>query len=136
MNRKMVKQKETSDDFLGLVAFGSLIGNIFQITSKKRLEDQHENLKAYAANLKQHYDNMIERYKQVGSAYLSMRNVNAALSKEIQTLNDVIAGLRRENNRLIKELDTVKEENLKLKTSKAEGAVKRKRPAVKRGINA
>lgn len=136
MNRKMVKQKETSDDFLGLVAFGSLIGNIFQITSKKRLEDQHENLKAYAANLKQHYDNMIERYKQVGSAYLSMRNVNAALSKEIQILNDVIAGLRKENNRLIKELDTVKEENLKLKTSKAEGAVKRKRPAVKRGINA
>lgn len=136
MNRKMVKQKETSDDFLGLVAFGSLIGNIFQITSKKRLEDQHKILKAYAANLKQHYDNMIERYKQVGSAYLSMRNVNAALSKEIQILNDVIAGLRKENNRLIKELDTVKEENLKLKTSKAEGAVKRKRPAVKRGINA
>lgn len=136
MTTKMVKQKETSDDFLGLVAFGSLIGNIFQITSKKRLEDQHENLKAYAANLKQHYDNMIERYKQVGSAYLSMRNVNAALSKEIQILNDVIAGLRRENNRLIKELDTVKEENLKLKTSKAEGAVKRKRSVVKRGINA
>lgn len=135
MSTKMVKQKETSDDFLGLVAFGSLIGNIFQITSKKRLEDQHENLKAYAANLKQHYDNMIERYKQVGSAYLSMRNVNAALSKEIQILNDVIAGLRRENNRVIKELDTVKEENLKLKTSKAEGT-KRKRPVVKRGINA
>lgn len=136
MTTKMAKQKETSDDFLGLVAFGSLIGNIFQITSKKRLEDQHENLKAYAANLKQHYDNMIERYKQVGSAYLSMRNVNAALSKEIQILNDVIAGLRRENNRLIKELDTVKEEFLKLKTSKVEGAVKRKRPAVKRSINA
>lgn len=136
MTTKMVKQKETSDDFLGLVTFGSLIANIFQITSKKRLEDQHENLKAYAANLKQHYDNMIERYKQVGSAYLSMRNVNAALSKEIQILNDVIAGLRKENNRLIKELDTVKEENLKLKTPKAEGAVKRKRPIVKRGINA
>lgn len=136
MTRKMVKQKETSDDFLGLVAFGSLIGNIFQITSKKRFEDQHENLKAYAANLKQHYDNMIERYKQVGSAYLSMRNVNAALSKEIQILNDVIAGLRKENNRLIKELDTVKEESLKLKTSKADAADKRKRPAVKRGLNA
>lgn len=136
MTTKMVKQKETSDDFLGLVAFGSLIGNIFQIASKKRLEDQHENLKAYAATLKQHYENMIDRYKQVSSAYLSMKNVNAALSREIQTLNDVVASLHKENNRLIKEMDAVKEENLKRKRPTSEDTLKRKRRFVKRGINA
>lgn len=64
MVTRRIKQEETTEDFLGLIAFGSLIGNIFQIASKNALENQHGKLKAYADNLKKHYDNMIERYKQ------------------------------------------------------------------------
>ncbi|MBI5193670.1 MAG: hypothetical protein HZA08_09555 [Nitrospirae bacterium] len=130
------KPKNISDDFLGLVTFGSLIANILQIVKQKRLEDQHQNLKAYADNLKHHYDNMIGRYEQVSSAYLSMKSVNTALYKEIQTLNDVVAELYKENNRLIKELDTFKKENLKLKTSMSGSPVKKKRRVVKREKNA
>lgn len=136
MATKMVKPKNISDDFLGLVTFGSLIANIFQIVSKKRLEDQHQNLKAYAANLKQHYDNMIGRYEQVSSAYVSMKSVNTALYKEIQTLNDVVAKLHKENNRLIREVDFLKEEKLRLKTSIAGVSIKNKRRIVKKGKNA
>ena len=136
MTTKMVKPKNISNDFLGLVTFGSLIANIFQIVTKNRLEDQHQHLKTYAVNLKQHYDNMIRRYEQVSSAYLSMKSVNTALYKEIQTLNEVVAELYKENNRLIKDLDTFKKENLKLKTSMSGSPVKGKRRIVKREKNA
>lgn len=136
MATKMVKPKNISDDFLGLVTFGSLIANIFQIVSKKRLEDQHQNLKAYASNLKQHYDNMIGRYEQVSNAYVSMKSVNTALYEEIQTLNDVVAELHKENNRLIREVDILKEEKLRLKTSMTGVSIKNKRRIVKKGKNA
>ncbi len=120
MVTKRVRQKETTEDFLGLVTFGSLIANIFQIASKNRLEDQHNKLKADAFNLKKHYDGMIERYKQLSREYSSLKNYNAVLS-------EVNTGLRQENNRLVKKLDTLKEENLKLKGSQPIGAFRKKR---------
>lgn len=136
MTTKTIKQKGTTEDFLGLAAFGGLIANIIQFASKKRLEDQHENLKASAANLKRHYDAMIERYKQVSSAYLSMRDVNDALSKQTQTLNAVIEGLHKENNGLIKELDALREENMKLRGSDTGATVKKRKCIIKRRVNA
>ncbi len=108
MTAKKVGKKSGEEDILGLVTFGSLIANVFQIASKQRLENEHDALKAYATDLKGHYNNMIVRYEQVLRAYQSMRNVNASLSNEVQTLNNIIVGLREENNRLIKEQDALK----------------------------
>jgi len=108
MTAKIIGKRNGEEDILGLVTFGSLIANIYQITSKQKLEKQHGTLKAHVTDLKGHYDNMIVRYKQVFHAYQSMRNVNAALSNEVQTLSNIIASLREENNRLIKEQDARK----------------------------
>lgn len=124
MVTRKIRQKEAMDDFLGLLTFGSLIANIFQIASKNRLEDQHSNLKEYASNLKQHYDSMIGRYKQLSREYLSLKDYNAVLS-------EVNAGLRKENNRLVEELDALKEENLKPKGSQAIGAISTRRRKTK-----
>lgn len=124
MVSKRVRQKETAEDFLGLLTFGSLIANIFQIASKNTLEKQHNKLKADAFNLKKHYDGMIERYKQLSREYLSLKNYNAVLS-------EVNTGLRQENNRLVKELDTLKNENMKIKESQAIGAIRTRRRITK-----
>ena len=134
--KKGISKAGSDDDYLGLLAFGSFISNIFQIASKKQLEGQHQNLKTYAINLKQHYDAMIERYKQLSGTYLSMKKVHSALWEETKTLNDVIAMLRMENNKLIKERDALIEENIKLKDSKVEASKGRKRRVVKREIDA
>ncbi len=108
MVTKKVRQKETPEDFLGLVTFGSLIANIFQIASQNKLEDQHNKLNAYAADLKRHYDDMIERYKHLSGEYSSLKNYTAQLSQ-------VNIALSNERNRLVKELDALKEENRKFR---------------------
>ena len=120
MVSRNIRRKEQAGDFLGLVTFGSLIANVFQIASKNRLEDQHSKLKAYAFDLKRHYGGMIERYKQLSREYLSLKNYNTVLS-------EVNASLRKENNRLVKDLDVLKEENLKLKLPQAIDARRRRR---------
>lgn len=91
MALKTVKrQADESGDILGLVAFGSLVANIFQIASKKSLEEEHVALKVYAGELKKHYENMRVRERLVYKENIELRNCN----KELQNLN----------SRLLKEL--------------------------------
>lgn len=89
---KTVRQRQTDEggDILGLVAFGSLVTNIFQIASKKSLEEEHAALKAYSGELKKHYENMRVRERLVYNENIELKNCN----KELQNLN----------SRLLKEL--------------------------------
>lgn len=114
--KKVVQKTGEEGDFLGLLAFGSVVTNIFQIASKMKLEKQNEGLKSRAADLKNRYQDMIKHYKQLHSAYLAMRNAKEGLSQEVSTLNDIINELRAENNSLVKEVEFLKNENLKLKS--------------------
>ena len=90
MPTKTVMKTTEGEDILGLVAFGSLITNIFQLASKKNLEQQHEALKAYTTELKRHYGNMVARERQVSIKCL-----------ELKRANDELAAM---NNRLLKEI--------------------------------
>lgn len=109
MNIKTIRGKAEGEDFLGLITFGSLIANVFQLVSGESLERRHAELKKYAKELQRCYQGMLERYSQVSKAYDSMKKVNEELSNEVSTLNGIIGELRKENNRLLGE-------NAKIKT--------------------
>ncbi|MGO9613810.1 MAG: hypothetical protein ACLPX5_12345 [Dissulfurispiraceae bacterium] len=101
MATKTVRQGEKGEDILGLAAFGSLIANIFQIASKKSLEEEHASLKAYASELRRHYENMRARERLVYNENLELKRANE--------------GFMVINNRLLKELIEAKNEVIKLK---------------------
>ena len=67
-----------------------MITNIFQLASKKDLEQQHGALKAYTAELKRHYGNMVVRERQVSNKCLELKRAN----EELVAMN----------NRLLKEM--------------------------------
>ncbi len=110
MYTKMVKKGGKSKDLLGLIAFGSLITNIFQLVSKRSLEEQHDALKAYVAELKRHYEIMKVRERQVYNENLELKRANE--------------GLIAINNRLLRNLI---EANIKLKSGKPETTLRRRR---------
>jgi hypothetical protein len=105
MGRKTVINKKEGEDILGLVALGSLITNIFQIASKKSLEAGHEALKAYVIELRQFYENIRVRERQVSNENLELKRANE--------------GLIALNNRLLKELVEAKNAIIKLKSRKS-----------------
>ncbi|MGD0883638.1 MAG: hypothetical protein ABSA46_01965 [Thermodesulfovibrionales bacterium] len=101
MAAKIVRKGEGEEDILGLVAFGSLVANIFQIASKKSLEEEHAVLKAYASELKRHYENMKVRERLVYNTNLELKRANE--------------GLIAVNTRLLKELVEARNEVIRLK---------------------
>jgi hypothetical protein len=125
--------KETSrkagetEDFLGLVTFGSLIANIVQIVRGKTLENKHEVLKKHALELGSRYRTVINRNKQISNAYLSLKKINEELTKQVHFIDDMANGLRIENTKLKEELDTIREKNLKLQVSKTGSPHKKRR---------
>ncbi|MBI1822202.1 MAG: hypothetical protein HY036_09455 [Nitrospirae bacterium] len=123
--KKVVHKTGEREDFLGLLAFGSVVTNIVQVTKKMELENHNKALKSYANDLRDRYQNIIKHYQQLRKAYLSMMNVKEGLSREVSTLNEIINELRAENNRLIKEVELLKNENLK--DIKAKGVIRRTR---------
>lgn len=132
MTNKMAKQKDETEDFLGLITFGSLIANIVQIIRGKTLEDKHEALKKSVLELERRYIQAINRNKQISNEYLSLKKINEGLAtqaqgltQQVRTLDNIASTLRAENTDLKKEMDNLREEN-----------IGRKRRIVKRGINA
>jgi predicted RNase H-like nuclease (RuvC/YqgF family) len=113
MRTKTVKKTGEGEDILGLVAFGSLISNIFQLASKKSLGEQHEALKAYTTELKRHYGNMMLRERQVYSRCLELKRAN----EELLSMN----------NQLLKELMAAQEKINRLESGKTEPISKRRR---------
>lgn len=105
------KKTDEGEDLLGVVAFGSLIANIFQIASKDALEKQHEQLKAYAKELHRHYENMKIRQRHIYNQNLEL----VRASKELLATN----------NQLLNELITCRQENMRLKSGKS--SIRRRR---------
>ena len=100
MRTKTVKKTGESEDILGVVAFGSLITNIFQLASKKSLVEQHEALKAYTSELKKHYGNMVARERQVYNKCLELKQANEELvSMNNQLLVELMAAQEKINKR-------------------------------------
>lgn len=95
--KKAVRDAGGEDDFLGLVAFGSLITNIAQIARGKMLEDKHEALKKYARELERRYQETIRRNRQISDAYMSLKNMIQKLEKENAGLKAELNGLRASN---------------------------------------
>lgn len=104
MATKTIDKKEGSGDLLGLVTFGSLIGNIWQIVSKRSLEQEHNALKADTEKLRNQYSEIIKNYRMVYDEYTAMKRTNESLSSEISTLNGIVKTLREENKKLSGEL--------------------------------
>jgi len=104
MSTRTAKESEEGEDILGLVAFGSLVANIFQIASKKSLTEEYEALKAYATELRRHFENMKVRERLVYNKNLELKKANE--------------GLITINNRLLRELVEVKNEIIALKGNK------------------
>lgn len=79
----MAKKGGGNEDFLGVLAFASGVGNLVQAADRHKLQAM--------------YDQLVVRYKQVQSEYTAMRNFYAELQKQV-------AELRIENSRLKAEL--------------------------------
>lgn len=113
MTAKTTDKKSGSGDLLGLVTFGSIVTNIWQIVSKHSLEQEHSALKADAEKLRVQYDETIKNYRMVYDEYTAMKRTNESLSAEISTLNGIIKTLREDNKKLSEELARYKSKEQK-----------------------
>lgn len=101
---KTTNKSEGSGDLLGLVTFGSIVANIWQIVSKRSLEQEHNNLKSDAEKLRLQYNEIVKNYRMVYDEYTAMKRTNESLSAEISTLNSIIKTLREDNKKLSEKL--------------------------------
>jgi predicted RNase H-like nuclease (RuvC/YqgF family) len=105
---KTTNKREESGDLLGLVTFGSIVANIWQIVSKHSLEQEHNALKVDAEKLRIQYNEIVKNYRMVYDEYIAMKRTNESLSAEISALNGIIITLREENKKLSEELKDYK----------------------------
>lgn len=82
----MSKTLAAKNDFLGVVAIGSVIGNLVQANEMGQIKRQHNTLLGL-------YRNLVARYKMLLQEYQTFRQVNADLQKQV-------VSLREENNKL------------------------------------
>lgn len=78
----MNKTLAAKNDFLGLVAFGSVIGNLVQADERRKLQELYRHL--------------VMRYRLLFREYQTFRQVNDELQRQV-------VALRAENNRLLNE---------------------------------
>lgn len=82
----MSKTLAVKNDFLGVVAIGSVIGNLVQANEMGQIKRQHNMLVGL-------YRTLVARYKMLLQEYQTFRQVNADLQNQVVTL-------REENNKL------------------------------------
>jgi hypothetical protein len=82
MNKAIVAKH----DFLGVVAIGSIIGNLAQAGERTEIKRQHRALLGL-------YRHFVGRYKMLLQEYQAFRQVNTDLQNQVLRL-------REENNRL------------------------------------
>ena len=82
----MSKTLAVKDDFLGVVAIGSVIGNLVQANEMGQIKRQHNTLVGL-------FRNLVARYKMLLQEYQTFRQVNVDLQKQV-------VALREENNKL------------------------------------
>jgi uncharacterized protein (DUF3084 family) len=79
----MAKTTGRGEDFLGLLAFGSLVANVAQAENRRKIQTT--------------YDHLVMRYRQLEAEIGALRSYNIHLQKQVMEL-------RGENNRLSAEL--------------------------------
>ena len=84
--KTMSKTLAVKDDFLGVVAIGSVIGNLVQANEMGQIKRQHNTLVGL-------FRNLVARYKMLLQEYQTFRQVNVDLQKQV-------VALREENNKL------------------------------------
>lgn len=84
--KTMSKTLAVKNDFLGVVAIGSVIGNLVQANGMVEIKRQRNTLVGL-------YRNLVARYKMLLQEYQTFRQVNADLQKQV-------VALREENNKL------------------------------------
>lgn len=94
------RTRRPSPDLVGVVALGSVVGNIVQAVRAENRADAHERLRQYAVNLRQGYDDLLRRYRAGAEQYRVLRQENVQLWSDVQRLNGIIEEQRRQNNGL------------------------------------
>jgi uncharacterized membrane protein len=79
----MARAPGKSEDYLGLVALGSVIGNFVQAAGYRKLKGM--------------YDHVLERYRMLQREYAALRSLNDQLQQQV-------VDLRKENNHLLAQL--------------------------------
>ena len=82
----MNKTIAAKNDFLGVVAIGSVIGNLAQAHEQTEIKRQQHTLLGL-------YRHLVSRFKMLLQEYQTFRQVNTDLQKQVVTL-------REENNQL------------------------------------
>jgi uncharacterized coiled-coil DUF342 family protein len=95
-------------DLLGLLAFGSLIGNFVQGPQKSRLADEKTWWASQAESLKQAYDGLITQYRNLVQRYEQVKRLNEQLFGEVTCLREQCDGLARERSALLRERDDLR----------------------------
>lgn len=91
----MAKRSDDSGgDFLGLVALGSMIGNVAQAASRRTLAERHERFRAYTRDLKDFY------FKLLGRHRIALREFRM-LREDLDHLRRMVERLTEENSDLL-----------------------------------
>ncbi|MBI2899146.1 MAG: hypothetical protein HYY17_03115 [Planctomycetes bacterium] len=104
----MAKPASAGDrDFFGLLALGSLVGNVVQTASGKDLPARHQELRAYAGQLQHRYHDLVDRYRIAAGQYAILREENVRLWNEVQQFHELLQGANRRNDELARENTTL-----------------------------
>ncbi|HKD99921.1 MAG TPA: hypothetical protein VKE69_02830 [Planctomycetota bacterium] len=90
-------------DFLGLVALGSLVGNLSQAFERGRLEDDRRRLHAYIRELRNAYAHLEQRHRVAAEQFGILRRTNEELWSKMRELERVADELRRQNAEIERE---------------------------------
>ena len=89
----MAQRRSDREDLLGIVALGSVIGNVVQAKDKNRLADHCQKLNIV-------YQQLLTRYRQVCREYEQFRNLNSQLQS-------TVLALRKQNDDLMRKMAKV-----------------------------
>jgi predicted RNase H-like nuclease (RuvC/YqgF family) len=111
-------------DFLGLVALGSLVGNLSQAFERGRLEDDRRRLHAYLRDLRNAYAHLEQRHRLAAEQFEILRRTNEELWSKIRELERVADELRRHNVQIEREYVDARERAERRETTPRSGGAK------------
>ena len=97
MNRTKTGKPKTGN--VGLVALGSLIGNLVQALRNEGLSQRNEQLANYANQLRAEWNALVVRYQSVAAQFDVLRQQNLSLWHHVQALNTALEQLRQQSER-------------------------------------
>jgi len=95
-------------DLLGLLAFGSLVGNFVQGARNSSLADEKARWAAEARSLDEAYQGLMVQYRNLVQRYEQVKRLNEQLFGEVTCLREQCDGLARERSALLRERDDLR----------------------------